>query len=263
MMKTITLLNEKGGVGKTTLSTYLAVGLTMRGHRVLFIDGDAQANGTAALKLPRVPAFYDLCVRNASWQSVVTRVPPKVYGGDARGGDLYAVPSNFETRNIVGSMRGREVLRARLRELHNSFDYCVFDTQPNPTQLHDAINLATDFIVVPTDCEAFSAWQGLPDSLEHIETLRSEVERAGLDVARLLAIIPNKFRAKTALHQSFLKALLEQYGSLVWEPIPQRTALSESQAMQEFLYTAAPQMDVTKLMWRYVDRVIKSVGVTA
>lgn len=262
-MKTITLLNEKGGVGKTTLSTYLAVGLAMKGNRVLFIDGDAQGNGTDALGLPKQPCFYDLCVRNAPWQNVLRKANPALYDGERTKGALYLVPSNFETRNVVGSMRSQGILRQRLSELKNTFDYCIFDTQPNPTVLHDAINLATDFIIVPTDCEAFSAWQGLPDSLEHVQSLRSEAKRIGLDVARVLAIVPNKYRGQTALHQSFLENLQKQYGNMVWRPIPMRTAISESQALNEFLFTAAPHIDVTKMLWHFVDRVIHSIGATA
>ena len=63
-MKTITLLNEKGGVGKTTLATHLAAGLALKGSRVIMIDTDPQANATSAFALPKQPEFHDLMVRN-------------------------------------------------------------------------------------------------------------------------------------------------------------------------------------------------------
>ena len=62
-MKTITILNEKGGVGKTTLAITVAAGLAARGHRVLLLDSDAQGHATISLRLRKYPGLYDLMVR--------------------------------------------------------------------------------------------------------------------------------------------------------------------------------------------------------
>ena len=70
-MKTITLLNEKGGVGKTTLAIHIAAGLAIRGKRVVLVDADAQANSTSQLQIAEAPGIHDLLVREAEWNDVL------------------------------------------------------------------------------------------------------------------------------------------------------------------------------------------------
>ena len=70
-MKIVTLLNEKGGVGKTTTATHLAAGLAIRGHRVLLLDTDPQGHATVTLGNKKMPGFYDLMVRNAAFEDIV------------------------------------------------------------------------------------------------------------------------------------------------------------------------------------------------
>ena len=76
-MKTITLLNEKGGVGKTTLSTHLAAYLALRGKKVILVDADAQAHATVTLGIAKSSGFYDLMVRDDSFQRLV--ISPTVF----------------------------------------------------------------------------------------------------------------------------------------------------------------------------------------
>jgi chromosome partitioning protein len=74
-LKAITLLNEKGGVGKTTLATHFAAGLTLRDLRVLLIDTDPQAHATTTFGLKKEPALHDLLVREAEFTDVLRAVP--------------------------------------------------------------------------------------------------------------------------------------------------------------------------------------------
>lgn len=78
-MKIITLLNEKGGVGKTTIATHIAAGLAVRGMRVLLVDADPQGHATVSLGLQKEPGLYDLLVRDATFKSVLRFIPPKAY----------------------------------------------------------------------------------------------------------------------------------------------------------------------------------------
>lgn len=262
-MKTITLLNEKGGVGKTTLATHLAAGLAILGARVVLVDADPQGNATSAVGLDKRPDFYDLVVRGAPWNQVLRRIHPDVFGepDSPPRGVLYAVTSNGESRNIANSINNNAIIRRRFAELKNAADFIVVDTSPTPSLLHAAITLATDYILVPTDCEAFSALEGLPDSILHTGAIREAAAEQRIEVAKLLGIIPTKFRRKTISHNEVLEHLRAQYGELVWEPMSMTIAYSEAQLVRQFLYGGAPNAKATQEMWRIVNRVLETVKV--
>lgn len=257
-MKVITLLNEKGGVGKSTLATYLGVGMSLRGQRVLFIDADMQANSTKALGINKEPGMYNLLARQANWKDVLRQVPQDVLGGE---GLMIVLPSNFETR-FVAELDGLTLkFASAIREVAHLFDVCVIDTSPQASKLQEAVVTSSDYLLMPTDCEAFSVLEGLRESIQHTQNIRKQAAQIGLDVAKVIGIIPNKVRMRTVLHQKFLESLQQDYGDLVFDEIPQTTAIGESQFMQEYLLTAAPDLSITKVLWAYVDRVLESIGV--
>jgi cellulose biosynthesis protein BcsQ len=172
---------------------------------------------------------------------------------------LFVVASSLATSTVASSIEPVTVAR-RLAEVVDLFDFVVIDTGPTPTLLHDAITLASYFILIPTDCESFSAWEGLPDSMGHIQQMRDQAAAAGMDVAKILGIVPNRYRSGVALHEHFLKDLREQYGALVWEPIPLRTAIAESQVMRQFLIIDAPNLETTKILNGFIERVVGGVA---
>ena len=143
-MKKVTLANEKGGVGKTTLAVNIAAGLALRGKRVLLIDADAQANSTDNLGLEPYPGFYDWLVRGAPPEKVIAPIHPAVYGCESdappltphelasldehdqaarlhqRGLEasrLHLLGSNVETYMIASAIREEGLFARRLDEL--------------------------------------------------------------------------------------------------------------------------------------------------
>lgn len=261
-MRVISLLNEKGGVGKTTLATHLAAGLAIDGARVLLVDADPQANATSSVGLQPKGDFYDLCVRGAEWKDVLTSVHPDVYNlpdTQARG-RLIMLRSNIETRNVPNSMSDNLLIRQRIRELKGAIDFVVVDTSPTPSLLHQAIAIASDYIIIPTDCEAFSAFEGLPRTIAHIERLHEAGKAQNVQIAELLAIIPNK-RRRTVIHMEVLENMTEKYGNYVWPELPLSTKLAEAQAMQQFVYGLYPDDPLTEMLWEMVMRVRQAVAV--
>lgn len=261
-MKVLTLLNEKGGVGKTTLSTHLAAGLAIRGHRVLFIDADAQANATRAFGFSKQPRLYDLCARDAEWKHSLQSVPVDRYAPTDRPslGKLYILAGNHETMLIPQAMRKQSHLAKRLLQMHKAFDFVVIDTAPTPSALNEAVLLASDWVIIPTECESFSLQDGLPDSIQHVLAANESRVTSQLSGVEVIGIVPNKFRKTTVLHTQFLEMAQADYGDLVWSAIPQQIAISETQATRKFLYMDAP-LPATALMWRMVERVERKAGV--
>ena len=98
-MHVVSLVNEKGGVGKTTLATHIAAGLAIRGQRVLIIDGDPQGHVASSYGLPKEAGLYNLLVRGASFEASTREVPAERYQAEGRAvnGALYMLPGNVET----------------------------------------------------------------------------------------------------------------------------------------------------------------------
>ena len=263
-MKVITFLNEKGGVGKTTLATNLAVGLMLRGYRVLLIDSDAQGNATNVLQIPKSGGFYRLMVDDAPWADVLQVVPADCTGPVPQGAGLFCVPSNFETASVAAFI-GEKIsvlhLRRRLMELADLFDFIIFDTQPNPTRVHEAIIFASDNLILPTDCGSFSSWEGLPDTVAHTERIRRDASSVNVSVGEIIGILPNMYRTKTSLAQHMVQSLKETYGDLVWDAIPLRQAIQDAQVLREFLFTTTQVPETTKVLWAFVDKVLEKVAV--
>lgn len=264
-MKVITLLNEKGGCGKTSLATHLAAGLALRGRTVVLVDADPQGNSTSAVSLNKRPIFHDLCVRGMDWKDALELVHPDVYSPrDAQStGRLFCVPGNNETFSVAGMMKSRAVIRRRFAELNGRVDYIIVDTSPSPSMLHEAIAAASNYILIPTECEVFSSFEGMPDTIEHTGRVSEAGAERDIQVAKLLGIVPSKYLPKSALHREVLEALQVEYGDLVWNAIPESMCIPQSQARKQFLYSLYPRNSVTQEMWRIVDRVEATVWETA
>src|SRR6056297_505059 len=269
-MKTITLLNSKGGVGKTMLATHIAAGLALRGARVLLIDADGQGNATTAFAKEKRPAFYDLIVRDTSWQDAIVPVNPSLYvnerftpqGASERGG-LYLVPGNDETPGISQRTEDETKIARRLQKVSELFDVAVFDTSPTASMLHSMIHAATNFLLIPTELEADSALDGTHASVRRAVNVRKRAEKYGLDLCRIMGIVPNKFDVNTNLHVEIYDALRDEYPSSVWEPIKRRTVIAQSKLYKRMIYTHAQDTAAGKAaaqgLMSVVDRVCEKL----
>ncbi len=254
-MHIITLLNEKGGVGKTTLAVHIAAGLALRGWRTLVIDADPQGHATVALGGRKQPGLYELLVREAPFKEVVKVVPPQVYAPPEAEAPapLYLVPSNIETRVIPMMISDALKFNKRVRMLKDAVDVVVIDTAPTPSLLHASIYLATDGIIYPTKCEYLS-FDGLVESFQHRDAARPMREQYELGAIRNFGIVPTMYRASTLEHSENLKTLRQQFGHLVWQPIPQRTIWAEASSRHQTVFAIAPESKAAGDAWRLVEQ---------
>jgi chromosome partitioning protein len=259
-MRIVTLLNEKGGVGKTTVAFHIAAGLAVAGYRVLAVDADAQGSLTEALGFDQSSDLYDLIVRNRPFKDVLQFVDPETYGSPTRKvtGQLFLLSSNVETQSIATNSKDALAFVRRFSELGDAVDYVVVDTSPTPSLLHGAIYLATDAILYPTKCEYLS-FRGLQNSFMHRE--ENERYRSQFNFAPItnLGIIPNMYRHKTLEHQENLKELKDVYGDLVWNPIPQSTIWTECSRVHRTVWNYAPQSSATTHGWKLLKRFLEAI----
>lgn len=263
-MKVITLLNEKGGVGKTTVSIHMAMGLAARGAKVLLVDGDPQGHATIRCGMKKAAGLYDLLVRDADWTSVVKQAKPESYGiaGEVLPtGRLWVLPSNVETRNIANSISEASLLAERLEDWRSSIDVVVIDSSPTPSLLHGVFYTATDYVVYPTQL-AWTSFDGLVESIKHrMEADNTRTKRWDLPSIQVLGIVPTMYRSGTNEQRENLTELQKQFGAMVWQPIPQATIWQEAESHRQPVYQINPGSDAAGHVWEMCDRVQEVCGV--
>jgi chromosome partitioning protein len=255
IMQVITLLNEKGGVGKTTSAVHIAAGLAIQGKKVLLIDSDPQGHSTARLGQKEYGGLYRLLVQEAEWKAVLFEVPQTKWAGSypVQGvGQLVVLPSNIETRLIPMAVDDITLLRERLADLGDYFDIAVVDTSPTPSLLHTMIYVATDMMVYPTQCQAL-AMDGLGKSIFHIKKMNDQRAALGLESAVMGGVLPTMFDGRTEAHRQGLDNLKKHFGENVLPTLRELTAWREAEFKRQTLFAYARGSAAETDMWRVID----------
>ncbi|MFA9517163.1 ParA family protein [Halopenitus sp. H-Gu1] len=167
----LAVANEKGGVGKTTTAINVAGAFADHGHNVLFVDLDAQGNGTIGLGFDgsytrEDTSLYDVLV-DLDDQSQINEVIQSHEEFDVLPShiDMFSAESELQTE-----IRGRERLWMAFDELDATYDYIIIDTPPSLGLLTDNALLACRNVLVPALAEATSQ-HALDILFDHMETL--------------------------------------------------------------------------------------------
>lgn len=263
-MKVISVVNEKGGVGKTTVATHLASGLAILGKKVVLIDSDPQGHATLAFGFAKEPMFYNLIVRDAKFTDVLRLVPPERYAyvDDAPEvtGQLFLIPSNVESRSISDNISDAFAVLKRVMQLRDIVDYVIFDTSPTPSLLHSSIFMATDGILYPTLLEKWS-FDGMRESIAHKDQFMAIRNQYNLGNIEMLGIVPMMTQLQTLEHQGNLAQLEKAFGGLVWECIPRRTIWTEATSARKTVFALAPGSKTEADAWMLVNRAIEVLDV--
>ncbi len=172
-MRRIAVLNQKGGVGKTTTTVNLAAALAAEGHRTLVLDLDPQAHATLHLGLlpgRSGPSLYEVLAQNVPLAQVRREVSPNLF---ICGSHIDLAGAELE---LIG-MVGREViLRDQLDADTESFDFVLMDCPPSLSILTLNALCAAREVLIPLQAH-FLALHGLSKLLETIQLVSKRVNR--------------------------------------------------------------------------------------
>lgn len=168
----IAIVNQKGGVGKTTTAINLSAALTLLGNKVLLIDSDPQGNASTGLGIPnsaRDVTIYDVLVEGLSIAdaSIKTTVP---------GLTLVASHIDLSSAELeIGTASGRTTrLKEALDAIEISYDYILIDCPPSLNLLTVNALAAASSVIVPLQCE-FYALEGLSQLLKTVEMAKANI----------------------------------------------------------------------------------------
>ena len=232
--RTVCIANQKGGVGKTTTSVNLAAALALRGHRVLVIDIDPQANATTGLGVDYRSlelSTYDLVMGEASLEEVVVETA-------IRG--LHCAPSSVDLAGaeveLAGEMARELKLRLTLENADERYDIVFVDCPPSLGLLTINALAAAHDLIVPVQCEYY-ALEGLGQLLGNAERVR----RALNPDLRIAGFLLTMYDARTNLAEQVADEVREHFGELVFGTIiPRSVRLSEAPSFGEPVLTLDP-----------------------
>lgn len=240
MAKVIASVNQKGGVGKTTLTIHLGIGLARAGKKVLLIDFDPQGSLTDCMGYPE-PDDMDETVATVLQNRINDRPIDKRFGILPHSEGVDVLPSNIELAglevSLVNVMCRELVLKNYLEEIKPMYDYILVDCMASLGLLTINVLAAADSVIIPVRAEKPSI-RGLQQLIRTVGKVRRNMNPK-LEIA---GILPNMVDSRTNYARDIVVMLKEVYGEAlpVFDTIPQSVRMAETSAEGKsiFMYDA-------------------------
>ncbi len=240
------VFNQKGGVGKSSITVNLAALSAASGKKTLIIDLDIQGNSSHYLGVDiyekNDKSVADLFDQTVSWFSVST--PIKKFPQATNYENLWIIPSSPRLALLEPELERRYKiykLREALDELEKEFDAIYIDSPPNLNFYSKAGLIAANHLLVPFDCDSFSQ-QALITLMNNVAELREDHNKK----LSLEGIIVNMFNAQAKFPRQIVQQVKE-LGFPVLEPfIPLSIKMKESHFHQIPLVHYSPNQKLSK-----------------
>lgn len=255
--KTIAICNQKGGVGKTTTTVNLGVGLAMQGKKVLLIDADPQGDSTTCL------GWRDsdnLSITLANKMSDVIRdenTDPE--SGILHHGEKFdLVPANLDLSalemNLVTAMSRETTMRTYLNPLKERYDYILIDCMPSLGMITLNALAAADSVIIPVQAQYLPA----KDMTQLLQTV-SKVKKCINPNLKIDGILLTLVDGRTNLAKSTVDALRQNFGGVIRiykSNIPIAVKAAEVSSKGKSIYAYEPNSTVSKAYTEFTKEVL-------
>lgn len=253
-MKTVTLTNQKGGVGKTTTAHILSSGLVKAGFRVLVVDIDPQTNLTYTAGIePEETQFdlYDLLKGEATAEEAILHT--------AAGFDMIAGSLNLAGADMEFTKAGREyILKELLEPVAGNYDFCIIDTPPALGILSVNALTASDEVIVPMGADVYSL-QGL----SQLQGLIANVKKYCNPALAINGLLLTKYNPRTNINKQLKESLhgvAEMLQTKVYSTqIREATVIKEVQCLQSDIFKEYPAANVTADYQQFINEFLEGI----
>ncbi|MEO8862785.1 MAG: ParA family protein [Candidatus Saccharimonadales bacterium] len=216
----IAILNQKGGVGKTTTTINLAAYIAKTGKSVLIVDSDPQGNATSGLGIDKQQVqftTYDILNNRCSAEQAIV---------NTEFTNLAVIPANANLAasesELVSSARREQLLANSLSNL--PYDFILIDCPPSLGLLTINALTAANWLLVPVQAEYY-AMEGLTQLIDVFQRVRSNINPSLM----MLGIIVTMYDSRTSLSEQVVAELKQHFGDLVLPTyIPRNVRLAEA-----------------------------------
>ncbi|MDH7602800.1 MAG: AAA family ATPase [Armatimonadota bacterium] len=222
MAMVFAVVNQKGGVGKTTTAVSLAACLAEQGCKCLLVDADPQGNATSGVGIVKSSigeCIYDVLINEVPIEKVIVA---------SETPNLYVVPAKLDLAGAdieLMSMMSRETkLRQALSRVQDGYDFVIIDCPPSLGLLTVNVLTAAQYVILPIQCEYY-ALEGISQLLRTVELVRQHLNPR-LEIAFVLLTM---FDYRTNLSQQVVDEVRRFFGEKVSSVlIPRNVRLSEA-----------------------------------
>ena len=235
MGRTYTLVNQKGGVGKTTSVINLGAYLAYFGQRVLLVDLDPQANATACLGVDKTT------VKGGTYESLIGNSPPAnhiLHNPRLKISLLPASPALAGAEvELVGELARENYLANVIAPIRDRYDYILIDCPPSLGLLTlNGIIAARDGVIIPVQCE-YLPLEGLSQLNQTLERIRSAI----FPELQIRGVLLTMYDGRTNLSNDVVDEVRHHFKDLVFTTIIPRTVrLAEAPSYGQPISVYAP-----------------------
>lgn len=213
MCKIIAIANQKGGVGKTTTTGNLGIGLAKQGKRVLLIDADAQGNLTASLGFSE-PDNLEVTLATVIMKAVNNEPIAAGYGILKHEEGIDLMPGNIELSglevSLVNVMSRELMLRAYIDEVKDGYDYILIDCMPSLGMITINVLACADSVLIPVQA-AYLPVKGLEQLIKTVGKVKRQINPK-LEIEGILLTMVD---SRTNYARDISALLVENYGQRV------------------------------------------------
>ena len=213
MCRVIAIANQKGGVGKTTTTSNLGIGLARRGKKVLLIDADAQGSLTASLGI-REPDRLEITLATIMGNIINDEEIRSDCGILSHDEGVDFIPGNIELSgletSLINVMSRETVLRTYIDLQRENYDYILIDCMPSLGMITINVFTCADSILIPVQA-AYLPIKGLEQLIKTIGKVKRQINQKLEIEGILLTMVDNR----TNYAKDISNLLIENYGSKV------------------------------------------------